>query len=47
MFQRLTASMKDGRKAGRTYRKAVDRSIGLEEARARALVDAVFRSVNR
>ena len=47
MFKRMTRSMQDGRQAGRTYRRAVDRSIGLEEARARTLVDEVFRSVNR
>ena len=47
MFERLTKKMQDGRKAGRTYRRAVDRSIGLEEARARVEVDNVFRSAFR
>ncbi len=47
MFQRLTKKMHDGRKAGRTYRQAVDRSIGLDEARVRVLVDNVFRSAQR
>ena len=44
MFERLTSRMQDGRKAGRTYRRAVDRSIGLDEARARCSVDNVLRS---
>jgi len=47
MFERFTKSMQDGRKAGRAYRRAVDRSIGLEEARARVIVDNVQRSTIR
>jgi hypothetical protein len=47
MFERLTKKMQDGRTAGRTYRRAVDRSIGLDEARARVLVDNVFRFAQR
>jgi hypothetical protein len=39
--------MQDGRIAGRTYRHAVDRSIGLDEATARVLVDNAFRSIGR
>ena len=47
MFKQLTRTMQDGRNAGRIYRRAIDRSIGLDEARARVLVDNVFRSPNR
>jgi hypothetical protein len=39
--------MHDRRDAGRTYRRAVDRLIGLDEAKARVLVDNVFRPVIR
>jgi hypothetical protein len=47
MFTRLTKTMHDRQEAGRTYRRAVDRSIGLDEAKARALVDNVFRPAIR
>ena len=47
MLQGLTKTMHDGREAGRLYRRAVDRSIGLDQAKARALVDDVFRSTIR
>ena len=47
MFERFTKSMQDGRTAGRAYRRAVDRSIGLEEARARVIIDSVFRPAIR
>lgn len=47
MFERFTKSLQDGRTAGRAYRRAVDRSIGLEEARARVNVDNAFRSTIR
>jgi hypothetical protein len=47
MFKQLTRTMQDGRRAGRIYRRAIDRSIGLDEARARVLVDNAFRSPNK
>ncbi len=47
MFNRLSKTMQAGREAGRTYRRAVDRSIGLEDAKARALVNNAFRSALR
>lgn len=47
MFKRLTRTMHDGQQASRTYQRAVDRSIGLDEAKARVLVDNVFRSAIR
>lgn len=43
MFTGFTKTMNDGRKASRMYRRAVDRSIGLDQAKARALVDDAFR----
>lgn len=43
MFTILTKTAREGRKASRVYRHAVDRSIGLDQTRTQALVDDVFR----